>query len=183
MFDTSYKSVTCIRRRMERHRVTGIDDRKRPGKKPLENEAAIAEAARELITSRPEVDQTGVGGFLFERFGQRLHQSTISRLLKKYEIPHKMTNKLYKRTKLVVSGMPRGRRKKVDMVGQVGGNVEAGRQVDGDAMLWGSGQTQQFPLPRSTVAPPQAIAYSSPYSTMPTSPSQQQPIAYSSPYQ
>ncbi len=103
IFDTTYESVSRIRRRMVRFQQTGIDDRKKPGPRPLkdQDESQVADAIRVLLNERPELDQKGISEVLFGQFGVHFGQSTISRLMKNKGIPHKRTNKFYKKTKLV----------------------------------------------------------------------------------
>ena len=109
IFDTTYETVSRIRRRMIRFERTGVDDRKKPGPPPLknQNEAQVADAIRVLLDQRPELDQKGVCEVLLEQFGVQFGQSTISRLMKNKGIPHKRTNKFYKKTQ-IVSTHPEG---------------------------------------------------------------------------
>jgi len=109
IFDTTYESVSRIRRRMIRFERTGVDDRKKPGPRPLKNqdESQVADAIRVLLDQRPELDQKGVCEVLLEQFGVQFGQSTISRLMKNKGIPHKRTNKFYKKTQ-IVSTHPEG---------------------------------------------------------------------------
>jgi transposase len=100
IFNCTYQSVCYIRRRIEKHQRTGIDDRKKAGRKPLAQQELMAESIRNLLAKRPELDQSAISDCLFEEFGVRVCQATISRLLKKNGIPHKISNKLYKKSKL-----------------------------------------------------------------------------------
>src|SRR4051794_22014763 len=97
IFNCTYQSVCYIRRRIEKHQRTGIDDRKKPGRKPLPEQDRMAQSLRELLQRRPELDQSALSDFLFEEYGKRVCQATISRILKKNAIPHKISNKLYKK--------------------------------------------------------------------------------------
>jgi transposase len=110
-FNCTYQSVCYIRRRLEKHRETGIDDRKKPGRKPLADQERMAESIRNLLAKRPELDQSAISDYLYDDFGVRVCQATISRLLKKNGIPHKISNKLYKKSKLFrTDGEPKARR-------------------------------------------------------------------------
>lgn len=83
IFACSYQSVCYIRRRLERHAATGIDDRKPSGRKPHDREKDMAEAIRELLERRPELDQAAVADWLYDEFGVRLCQASVSRIYKK----------------------------------------------------------------------------------------------------
>ena len=100
IFNTTYQSVCYIRRRIEKLQRTGVDDRKKSGRKPMPEEGAMIEAVRALLLRRPELDQSAVSDYLFDEFGVRLCQATVSRIYKKNGIPHKVSNKLYKKSKL-----------------------------------------------------------------------------------
>lgn len=100
IFNCTYQSVCYIRRRIEKHRRTGVDDRKKAGRKPIPEQDRMAASLRELLQKRPELDQSALSDYLFDEFGKRVCQATISRILKKNRIPHKISNKLYKRSKL-----------------------------------------------------------------------------------
>jgi hypothetical protein len=105
IFNCTYQSVCYIRRRLERHQRTGVDDRKKAGRKPLADQERMAEAIKDLLARRPELDQSAISDYLFDEFGVRVCQATISRLLKKNAIPHKISNKLYKKSKLFTSAV------------------------------------------------------------------------------
>lgn len=68
----------------------------------------MAESIRGLLAKRPELDQSAISDYLFDEFGVRVCQATVSRLLKKNGIPHKISNKLYKKSKLFTTN-PEGR--------------------------------------------------------------------------
>ena len=108
IFNCTYQSVCYIRRRLEKHQKTGIDDRKKAGRKPLADQDRMAESIRGLLAKRPELDQCAISDYLFDEFGVRVCQATVSRLLKKNGIPHKISNKLYKKSKLFTTN-PEGR--------------------------------------------------------------------------
>ena len=82
---------------------TGLDERKRSGPKYLksQNEDAVINTIRLFVETNPGTDQKAICDKLEERFGVRYSQSTISRLMKIKGIPHKRTNKFYKKAKLV----------------------------------------------------------------------------------
>lgn len=68
----------------------------------------MAESIRGLLAKRPELDQSAISDYLFDEFGVRVCQATVSRLLKKNGIPHKISNKLYKKSKLFTTN-PEGK--------------------------------------------------------------------------
>jgi len=103
IFNCTYQSVCYIRRRIEKHQRTGIDDRKKAGRKPLPDKDRMAESMRELLARRPELDQSAISDYVFEQFGVRLCQATVSRILKKNGIPHKISNKMYKKSRLFIT--------------------------------------------------------------------------------
>jgi transposase len=100
IFNCTYQSVCYIRRRVEKHQRTGIDERKKAGRKPFPEKNQMALSIREHLQRRPYLDQGALSNYLFEEFGRRVSQATISRLLKKDGIPHKISNKIYKKSKL-----------------------------------------------------------------------------------
>jgi transposase len=100
IFNCTYQTVCYIRRRIEKHQRTGVDDRKKAGRKPLANQDKIAESIRGLLARRPELDQSAICDYIFDEFGVRLGQATVSRILKKNAIPHKVSNRLYQKSKL-----------------------------------------------------------------------------------
>ena len=100
MFNTSYQSVCYIRRRIEKHQRTGVDDRRKPGRKPISESNQIVNAILDLLARSPELNQKAVSDVLYEQFGKRLCQASISRIYKKHGIPHKISNKFYKKSKL-----------------------------------------------------------------------------------
>ena len=108
IFNCTYQSVCYIRRRLEKLQRTGIDERKKVGRKPLADQDRMAESIRGLLARRPELDQSAISDFLFDEFGLRVCQATVSRLLKKNGIPHKISNKLYKKSKLFTTN-PEGK--------------------------------------------------------------------------
>jgi transposase len=108
IFNCTYQSVCYIRRRVEKHQRTGVDDRKKAGRKPLADQDRMAESIRNLLAKRPELDQSAISDYLFDEFGVRVCQATVSRLLKKNGIPHKISNKLYKKSKLFTTN-PEGK--------------------------------------------------------------------------
>jgi transposase len=103
IFNCTYQSVCYIRRRIEKHQRTGVDDRKKSGRKPTPGKDQMVETIRELLQRRPELDQSALSDYIFDEFGKRVCQATISRMLKNNGIPHKVSNKLYKRSKLFVT--------------------------------------------------------------------------------
>ena len=100
IFNCTYQSVCYIRRRIEKHQRTGLDERKKAGRKPVGDQAKMAESIKALLARRPELDQSAICDYLFDEHGVRICQATVSRLLKRNGIPHKISNKLYKKSKL-----------------------------------------------------------------------------------
>ena len=96
----TYQSVCYIRRRIEKHQRTGVDGRKKAGRKPVAEQDKIAEAVKGLLARRPELDQSAICGYIFDEFGVKICQATVSRILKRNAIPHKASNRLYKNSKL-----------------------------------------------------------------------------------
>ncbi|KAK0119865.1 hypothetical protein ONS95_011295 [Cadophora gregata] len=103
VFFTTYETVSRIRRRLLRFEFTGVDERKRSGPKYLksQNEEAVVNTIRLFVEAHPGTDQKAVCYKLEEVFGVRYSQSTVSNLMKVRGIPHKKTNKFYKKAKLV----------------------------------------------------------------------------------
>jgi hypothetical protein len=99
-FNCTYQSVCYIRRRIEKLQRTGVDDRKKAGRKPLPEQDKIAEAVKGLLACRPELDQRAICDYIFDEFGVKTCQATVSRMLKRNAIPHKVSNCLYKKSKL-----------------------------------------------------------------------------------
>jgi transposase len=107
IFNCTYQTACYIRRRIEKHRRTGIDYRKKAGRKPLVDQDKIAESIRGLLVRRPELDQSAICNHIFDEFGVRLCQATVSRILKKNAIPHKVSNRLYQKSKLFTTSKSR----------------------------------------------------------------------------
>ncbi|KAG9245427.1 hypothetical protein BJ878DRAFT_397971, partial [Calycina marina] len=99
-YGCSYQSVCYIRRRIEKLERTGIDERKKSGRKPIPEEEYMASAILDILTRKPESNQREVSDAIYEQFGKRLCQASISRIYKKHGIPHKISNKLYKNSKM-----------------------------------------------------------------------------------
>jgi transposase len=133
IFNTTYKSVCCIRKRLLNFARTGIDPRKRPGPKPLkgQNDTQVATFIRNLLERRPDFDQKKISQACEEEFGVKIGQSTISRLMKRNGIPHKQSNRLYKKTKLV-STNPEGKVMPLPVVADVEG--QSGREIAASAL-------------------------------------------------
>jgi transposase len=94
IFNCTYKSVCSIRRRIEKHQRTGIDDRKRPGRKALADWDGVIESIRGFLARRPGVHQSAICDYVFDEFGVRPSQATVSRLLRENGIPHKLSHRL-----------------------------------------------------------------------------------------
>ena len=101
IFNCTYQSVCYIRRRMEKHQQTGVDDRKKAGRKPSADHDKVAEAVKGLLESTPGLDQTTISEYIFDEFGVRMCQATVSRMLRRNAIPHKVSNRLYRNSRLV----------------------------------------------------------------------------------
>jgi transposase len=89
IFNTTYKSVTLIRRRINTIASTGIDPRKKAGPKPLGgvDQDEIERCIRELTARNEEVDLNGIARVVKERFGIEMGRSTVSRFIKARSIP------------------------------------------------------------------------------------------------
>lgn len=103
VFSCTYQSVCYIRRRIEKHQRTGMDDRKKAGRKPSADHDKIAAAVSGLLARRPGLDQSAISDYISDEFGVRMCQASVSRMLKKNAIPHKVSNRLYKKSKLVTA--------------------------------------------------------------------------------
>ncbi|KAH7410966.1 hypothetical protein BKA64DRAFT_741590 [Cadophora sp. MPI-SDFR-AT-0126] len=104
IFSTTYQTVIRIRRRLLKFERTGVvDEHKRSGPKYLksQNEEAIVNTIRLFVEGHPGTGQKAVCDELEEKFGVRYSPITVSRLMKVKGIPHKNTNKFYKKAKLV----------------------------------------------------------------------------------
>jgi transposase len=145
IFNTTYKSVCCIRKRLVNFARTGIDPRKRPGPKLLkgQNDTQVATFVRNLLEMRPDFDQKKISHACEEEFGVKIGQSTISRLMKRNGIPHKQSNRLYKKTKLV-STNPEG---KVMVLPLAEVERQSGREIAASAL-------SQLPLAQGSYKSP-----------------------------
>lgn len=103
IYNCTYQSVCYIRRRIEKQKRTGVDDRKKAGRKALAAHDKIVEAVKSLLARRPELDQSAISDYVFDEFGVKICQATVSRLLKRNAIPHKVSNRLYRKSKLVTA--------------------------------------------------------------------------------
>ena len=142
IFNCTYQSVCYIRRRLEKHQRTGIDDRKKAGRKPLADQDRMAESIKKLLAERPELDQSAISDCLFDEFGVRVCQATISRMLKKNGIPHKISNKLYKKSKLFTTA-PGGKTVPVE--------VDNAREVAASALSSLPNGTYKSPYPPTDI--------------------------------
>jgi hypothetical protein len=91
---TALTNPCYIRRRIERHQRTGVDDRKTAGRKPLAEQDKSAEAVKRLLA------QSAICDYIFDEFGVEVCQATVSRIFKRNGIPHKASNRLYRKSKL-----------------------------------------------------------------------------------
>lgn len=159
IYDTTYESCSRIRRRLVKFERTGIDDRKKAGPKPLKgmDGAQVASFIRKLLDSRPDLDQKGISACLLQEFGVVLGQSTVSRLMKANGIPHKQSNKFYRKTKLV-STNPEGKVMALPLE-----NQDEGRDIneEGDEMHLAASALSQ--LPGLGLLQSEGESYKSPY--------------------
>ncbi|KAF4635421.1 hypothetical protein G7Y89_g2677 [Cudoniella acicularis] len=84
-FNTTYSTVTYIRRRVLKIQKMSFDYRQPSDPKPLKNQDKIAEAIRDLLQRRPEFDQTQVHEYICAVFGIKCaHQlfQTLSKITK-----------------------------------------------------------------------------------------------------
>jgi len=103
VFNCSYQTVRHIKLRVETFLQTGVDDRKKSGRKPKFNELLVIQEMRALLARQQGLDQSAVSDYLFETFGVRYTKSAISRMYTKYQIPHKVSNKMYGKSKIVLN--------------------------------------------------------------------------------
>jgi transposase len=104
IFNTSYVSVNNIEKRVEQRLTTGTNPQKPTGRPTLVT-AEIAQSVRELLERRPGLDQYTISDYVREEFGVRMNQCTVSRMLKAHNIPHKRTNKLHRKTRILPSAV------------------------------------------------------------------------------
>jgi transposase len=89
IFDTTYQSVSQIRRRINTIAITGIDPRKKPGPKALggADKDEIERCIRQMTESNPEVELKEISKVIQERFGTAVHTTILSRFIKARNIP------------------------------------------------------------------------------------------------
>ncbi len=89
IFDTTYQSVSQIRRRINTIAITGIDPRKKPGPKALggADKDEIEWCIRQMTERNPEVELKEISRVIQERFGMAVHTTILSRFIKARNIP------------------------------------------------------------------------------------------------
>ena len=102
IFNTSYVSVRNIEKRVIERITTGANPPKPKGR-PTVATPDIVDAVKQLLERRPGLDQYAISDYLNEEFGVRLKQCTISRMLKTHNIPHKRTNKMHGKARILPS--------------------------------------------------------------------------------
>jgi transposase len=103
IFNCTYQSVCYIRRRIEKLQQTGVDDRKMAGRKPSADRDKVAEAVKDLLERTPGLDQKAICEYIFDELGVKICQATVSRMLRRNEISHKVSNRLYRNSRLVTA--------------------------------------------------------------------------------
>jgi len=102
IFNTSYVSVRNIEKRVIERITTGVNPQKPKGR-PTVATPDIVQAVKDLLERRPGLDQYAISDYLREEFGVMLKQCTISRMLKMHNIPHKRTNKMHGKARILPS--------------------------------------------------------------------------------
>ncbi|ESZ89871.1 hypothetical protein SBOR_9740 [Sclerotinia borealis F-4128] len=123
IFNTTPTTVIRIRKRLEKIRDTGVDERgKKQGPKFRygEKEDEIKEWLTKLCEDHPEMKQAGITRLMEEKWGIKYGQSTVCRLIRIWKIPHRVSNRMYGNSKLYVERESVGR---VDMEGRGRGEL------------------------------------------------------------
>lgn len=123
LFNTTPTSVTRIRKRHEKIRDTGVDERgKKQGPKFRygEKEEEIKEWLMNLCKEHPEMKQAEMTRMMEEKWGIKYGQSTVCRLIRKWKIPHRVSNSMYGNSRLYIEKESVGR---VDMEGRGRGEL------------------------------------------------------------
>lgn len=102
IFNTSYVSVRNIEKRVEQRLTTGTNPQKAKSR-PTVATPEIVQAVKELLERRPGLDQDAITDYLREKYKITIKQCTISRMLKVHNIPHKRTNKMHGKTRILPS--------------------------------------------------------------------------------
>lgn len=134
---------------MKKLAETGIDDRKKPGSKPViqspEQEEQIAQSIKALIEREPNANQKDISEWVEREWGIKLSQGSWSRFLKRHAVPHKQSRKFFPKSKLVVT-------KDVAVKG-----FKRKKMVGGEEEALAASALAQMPLPAGQPV------YSSPY--------------------
>lgn len=160
---TTYQSVSYIRRRIERLELTGIDVRKKSGRKPHPEQDAMAQSIRDLLLRHPELDQSAVSDHLEKEFGVRLCQASISRIYKTHGILHKVSNRLYRKSQLFAA-QPDGQVVKVP-------RAEKSKELAERALSSLTGTRAAYKSPYQPILPGMVVAAASPLSSSESTPS------------
>ena len=102
IFNTSYVSVRNIEKRVEQRLTTGMNPQKAKGR-PTVATPDIVQAVKELLERRPGLNQDAISDYLREKYEVTVKQCTISRILKVHNIPHKRTNKMHGKARILPS--------------------------------------------------------------------------------
>ncbi|KAF7868461.1 hypothetical protein EAF04_004992 [Stromatinia cepivora] len=123
IFNTTPTTVIRIRKRQEKIRDTGIDERgKKQGPKFRYGgkEEELKEWLTKLCEDHPEMKQAEITRLMEEKWGIKYGQSTVCRLIRIWKIPHRVSNRMYGNSKLYVEKESVG---KVDMEGRGRGEL------------------------------------------------------------
>jgi transposase len=132
IFDTTYKSVRHIRRRINITAATGIDPRKKPGPKTFggTNPDDIEQYIREVLERNAELDQRAISNILKEKFGVDIGRTTISRFIKARTYLSLAENEVLKGREVREWGdMGQGRKKDMRRGGSRPGTYLEGREL------------------------------------------------------
>ncbi|KAI9647328.1 hypothetical protein NHQ30_003713 [Ciborinia camelliae] len=123
IFNTTPTTVVRIRKRHEKIRDTGVDERgKKQGPKFRygEKEEEIKDWLTKLCEDHPEMKQAEITRLMEEKWGIKYGQSTVCRLIRLWKIPHRVSNRMYGNSRLYVERESVGR---VDMEGRGRGEL------------------------------------------------------------
>ncbi|APA06120.1 predicted protein [Sclerotinia sclerotiorum 1980 UF-70] len=105
IFNTTPTTIIRIRKRQEKIRDTGIDERgKKQGPKFRYGgrEEEIKEWLTQLCVLHPEMKQAEITRLMEEKWGIKYGQSTVCRLIRVWKIPHRVSNRMYAGSRLYV---------------------------------------------------------------------------------
>ncbi|CAD6446992.1 d66f4bde-a8ce-4b12-9777-300436521d08 [Sclerotinia trifoliorum] len=123
IFNTTPTTIIRIRKRQEKIRDTGIDERgKKQGPKFRygSREEELKEWLTQLCVRHPEMKQAEITRLMEEKWGIKYGQSTVCRLLRAWKIPHRVSNRMYGNSRMYVEKESVG---KVDLEGRGRGEL------------------------------------------------------------